>query len=138
VARFDLALKTAFHRLVAAVFNRDNRNYLVFGVGIVFRFLRWRLQKKLECVSYTYQSPQQKTGALNMSPAEQAVISALSAEAKAALKALLLDIVDKEIPAIAAAETAKLPDAYGPVVNMVFQASYPALAKMIDEKIAAI
>lgn len=72
-----------------------------------------------------------------MSPAEQAVLSALSAEAKAALKAILKDIVDVEIPAIEAAEAAKLPAAYGPVVNMIFQAAYPALGAMIDAKIAA-
>ena len=73
-----------------------------------------------------------------MSPAEQAVITALSTEAKAAVKALLKDIVDVEIPAIEAAEAAKLPVLYGPVVNTIFQAAYPALAKMIDDKIAAI
>lgn len=73
-----------------------------------------------------------------MSPAEQAVISALSAEAKVAVKALLKDIADVEIPAIVAAEVAKLPVAYGPVVQMIFAAAYPALDKMLDDKIAAI
>lgn len=73
-----------------------------------------------------------------MNAAEQAVIAALSAEAKAAVKALLLDIADKEIPAIEAAEAAKLPAAYGPVINVVFAGVYPSIGKMLDDKIQAL
>lgn len=73
-----------------------------------------------------------------MNAAEQAVIDALSAEAKAAIKALLQDLVDKEIPAIEAAEAAKLPIQYAGLVNIGFSALYPSLQKVIDAKIAAI
>jgi len=70
-----------------------------------------------------------------MTDAEKAVISGLEVSAKAAVKALLLEIADKDIPAIEAAEAAKLPAAYGPAINVVFAAIYPALDKMIDDKI---
>lgn len=73
-----------------------------------------------------------------MNDAEKAIIAGLEDSAKAAVKALLKEIVDKDLPAIEAAEAAKLPLAYAPVVNMVFGAAYPSIAKAVDAKIDAI
>ena len=73
-----------------------------------------------------------------MLPAEQAVVAALSAEGKAAVKALLLDLVDKEIPAIVVAEAGRLPLAYGPLVSGVVAAVYPQIESLVDAKIAAL
>jgi len=73
-----------------------------------------------------------------MTAAEQAVLSALSAEGKAAVKALLKDVIDVEIPAIEAAEAAKLPLPYAPIVNGVFSSLYPQLEAALDARIAAI
>ncbi len=71
-------------------------------------------------------------------PAESAVLAALSAEAKAALKALLRDFADNEIPALVAAETGRLPAAYGPLAQMGFAAVYPVVDKALDARIDAI
>lgn len=73
-----------------------------------------------------------------MNAAEQAVLSGLGADAKLAIKALLQEIVDKDLPAIEAAEAAKLPVAYSPFVNVGFAALYPQVQKILDAKIAAI
>ena len=73
-----------------------------------------------------------------MTAAEQAVVTALTAEGKAAVQALLLDIADKEIPALIQAELAKLPVAYGPMAGAAFSALYPSIDAMIDAKIAAL
>jgi len=72
-----------------------------------------------------------------MSPAEQAVLASLSAEAKAAAKELLLDIIDKEIPAIVAAEVSKI-GVYGPMIQSVVGGFYPQVEAMVDAKIAAL
>lgn len=73
-----------------------------------------------------------------MSPAEQAILSALSAEAKAAIKALLKDFADNEVPAIEAAEAEKLPLVYQPFVGAAFKSIYPPVQKALDDKIAAL
>lgn len=73
-----------------------------------------------------------------MNDAEKAIIAGLEDSAKAAVKALLKEIVDKDLPAIEAAEVAKLPAGYGPVVNVVFASAYPSLAKLLDAKIDSI
>lgn len=73
-----------------------------------------------------------------MTASEQAIISNLSTEAKAAVKAILLDIADKEIPALIVAEVSKLPVAYAPMVQGALSAFYPSVDAMIDAKIVAL
>lgn len=73
-----------------------------------------------------------------MSDAEKAVLSGLSADAKAALKALLKEVIDKDIPAIVAVEETKLPAVYQGLVAMGFSALYPEIAKMLDAKVDAL
>lgn len=73
-----------------------------------------------------------------MNAAEQAVLGSLEAAAKEAVKSLLSDLMDKEIPALIAAEEAKLPAAYAAVVTVVTAALMPQLKALVDAKIAAI
>ena len=73
-----------------------------------------------------------------MTAAEQAILSGLSADAKAALKALLQEVVDKDLPALAAAEEAKLPAAYQQIVSLVGAALLPQVQAILDAKIAAL
>lgn len=73
-----------------------------------------------------------------MSSAESAVLAALSAEAKVAIKALLKDVADVEIPAIVAAEEAKLPLAYQGIAALGFGAVYPLVQKALDSRIDAL
>ena len=73
-----------------------------------------------------------------MTPAEQAIVTALTVEGKAAVKALLLDIIDNEVPALIAAEVSKLPVAYGPLLGTVVTGFYPQVKGIVDAKIAAL
>ena len=56
----------------------------------------------------------------------------------AVLKQELHDLVDKELPALIAAEEARLPVAYSALVSAVTSAILPSLITMIDAKIDAI
>lgn len=55
---------------------------------------------------------------------------------KAVLKEMILDI-EKLIPEVVAAEVAKLPVAYAPVVSAIVAAVMPALMAAIDSKVQA-
>lgn len=57
---------------------------------------------------------------------------------KAIVKAVLLELADVELPAILAAEEAKLPAAYQPLVVAISSALMPSLKAFLDAKIAAI
>jgi hypothetical protein len=73
-----------------------------------------------------------------MSDAEKAVLAALSAEAKAALKALLKEVADVELPKIIAIEEQKLPLYLQPIVAGAVGIAYPQLQKILEEKIDSI
>lgn len=73
-----------------------------------------------------------------MTPAEQAILTALGAEAKAALKVMLKDFADNKIPALVAAEAAKLPTAYQGIVAMGFSGVYPSIQKALDAEIDSL
>jgi hypothetical protein len=57
---------------------------------------------------------------------------------KTAVKAFAKEFVDVLLPQLVAAEEAKLPVAYGPLVSAITGALLPAIEKMLDDKIAAL
>jgi hypothetical protein len=57
---------------------------------------------------------------------------------KAAVKALCAELVDVILPQVVAAEEAKLPVAYQPLVAAIVAALMPQLQKVLDAKIAAL
>lgn len=65
----------------------------------------------------------------------------MSEAEKALLKAFAHELADDLIPKLIAAELAKLPAAYGPIVSSIVAAGMPALVaemdQLIDSKLAA-
>lgn len=73
-----------------------------------------------------------------MSDAEKAIVDGIAGEAKAAVKALLKDLVDKELPALLAAESARLPLSMQPFVMAALAAGEPVMLKALDQLIDKI
>ena len=73
-----------------------------------------------------------------MTDAEKAVLAGMTAEAKAAVKALLRDFADVELPKIISAEEARLPVYAQPLVAGIVTATYPQVQAFLDAKIDAI
>lgn len=73
-----------------------------------------------------------------MTDAEKAIVAALSSEAKAAVKALMRDVADKELPALIAEEENRLPVYAQPIAAGVVGALYPKLQVLMDAKIDSL
>lgn len=62
----------------------------------------------------------------------------MNAQELALVKAMLHDLVDKDLPMLIAAEEAKLPAAYQALVGVVVNAAMPTVLAYLDSKIDAI